>query len=535
MRLPASARASRELLLALALAAAVVASRELQYAEVRYDRFHVPAFDGHVYLAMAESPATFTVAPWGYRVLLPWLISALPLPHPVPAFFWSTVLGLIAGGVLLHVYLRRLGNGVLASLAAVVVFGASGPVGEVVRYQFLVEPLTFVLELAFLLALQAGAGTFSLALVALLGTLSKEFFLLLLPLVYLVRRGRDGDRRALTQALLVSIPCLLSTWLLRAYWTPHIATPLPSPATSTLHVALTRFAETYAHWGPATLLHGLTPLAMLGAWRVRARPLVLPAVYLVLATLVSPFLNPVAFFATDIRRLLLYALPALLPLAVAAIDPLLPGRQAPSPPAAWPARRERASAVGVLVLLVLPLLVVDRYRRLDMQGSRDALRVLAVCRETLRTARELEQGGSFVFDAGAGRFSQGVRDHNSLVDLRHVRWFLAEDWGLLEPRQAGEAVLEGRSGSIVLPCFRPQDLEVRLVLHSREETVVALGVNGRGLGEVRVGPEPVTHRQNIPGRLLFRGDNLLRLTLPRPAPGGLQLSAFTLSAARGGP
>ena len=124
------------------------------------------------------------------------------------------MLGLIAASLFLFMYLRRLGYGVPASLLGLAAFGASGAVGEVVRYQFLVEPLTVALEVAFLLALQTGAGTLSLACVGLLGTLSKEFFLLLLPLVYLVRRSRDGDGRALRQALLVSAPCLLGAWLL---------------------------------------------------------------------------------------------------------------------------------------------------------------------------------------------------------------------------------------------------------------------------------------------------------------------------------
>jgi hypothetical protein len=393
----------RELLLALAVAGTVVASRELQFSDVRYDRFHIPAFDGHVYVAMAEEPRFFTVAPWGYRVLLPWLLSVLPLPSPVPAFFWSTVLGLTAAGFLLYLYLRRLGNGVLPALLAVAAFGASAPVGQVVRYQFLVEPLTLALEVAFLLALQGGVRTAGLALVALLGALSKEYFLLLLPMVYLVRRGRDGERRALGQALAVAIPCLLATWLLRSWWTPQIAPPLPTFSAGTLRVALTRFAETHAGWGPATLLHGITPLAFLGAWRARGRALALPAAYLVLATLVSPFLNPVAFFAADIRRLLVYALPALLPLAIVALDPLWPRRREAAPAPAAPRRSGRAAAIALLALLGLPLLVLDRYRRIDLQDSSDALRVLAVCRETLRTARELEAGGRFVFDAGTGR------------------------------------------------------------------------------------------------------------------------------------
>src|SRR5512147_213925 len=169
----------RGLLLSILVSAAVIATRELEYFAVAYDRFHLPAFDAHVYVAMAERPGFFTVAPWGYRILNPWLIRAVMLPFRdlVPAFFWSTVLCLGVGGVLLFLYLRRLGHGELPALLGVTLYGVSGPVGDAVRYQFLAEPLTFLLEMALLLGLESAAPLSLLALIAVLGALSKEFFL----------------------------------------------------------------------------------------------------------------------------------------------------------------------------------------------------------------------------------------------------------------------------------------------------------------------------------------------------------------------
>lgn len=520
---------ARELVLALAVSAAAVASRELQYADVRYDRFHVPAFDGRAYLAMAENPVFFTVAPWGYRVLLPWLLSALPLPNPAPAFFWSTVLGLTASGVLLFRYLRLLGHGELASLLAVALFAASGPVGEAVRYQFLVEPLTLALELAFLLALQAGAGVAPLALLALLGALAKEFFLLLLPLVYLVRRTRLGRARALRQALLVAVPVLAGTLLLRLWWTPHIPSPLPG--LNTLDLALERLRETWREWWLAALLLGLTPAAIGGALRSRARPLRAPAAYLFLAALVSPLLNPVAFFAADVRRLLLYALPAVMPLALVALDRAWPHMAPPSlPPARQRARTPARllSAAALACLLALPPLVVDRYRRIDLGGTSDSLRVLAVCRETLRTARELERGGSFVFDSTSGRFSRGVASGRDLLELRRVRWFLAGGWGALASHQPGDAVLAGREASLIVPALEPGDLEATLVLHADAEQRLAVSLNGQPLRELLVGPSPHAFGLRLPSRLLFRGDNTLTLSRPAEAAGGVHLRRLRL-------
>jgi len=287
----------RGLLLAVLVSVASIATRELEYFAVAYDRFHLPAFDGHVYVAMAERPGFFTVAPWGYRVLHPWLIRAATLPFRdlVPAFFWSTVLGLSAGGVLLFLYLRRLGHGELASVLGVTLYGVSGPVGEVVRYQFLAEPLTFVLELAFLLALESAVALPLLAAIAVLGALSKEFFLLLLPLVYFVRRGNVGDGKALRDAVLVALPAILVSGALRGYWTPHIHPPLPALAPETLAIAVARFRESFPAWRGAALLMGLTPLAVLGGFRRSGRRLASRGAYLFFATLASPFVNPLTF------------------------------------------------------------------------------------------------------------------------------------------------------------------------------------------------------------------------------------------------
>src|SRR5262249_18389781 len=152
------------------------------------------------YIAMAEHPAVFSVAPWGYRVLTPALVHALPVRTVVRGFRYVTLGSFALAGALLFLYLRRLGHGEGPALLAAAAFAVSGPVHEALAARFLVEPLAFALELALLLALEAGAGAGVLVLLVLLGVLAKEFFLLLVPLVYLARCGRDGDRRALVLA-----------------------------------------------------------------------------------------------------------------------------------------------------------------------------------------------------------------------------------------------------------------------------------------------------------------------------------------------
>lgn len=502
----------RGLFLAVLVSAAVIAARELEFFSVAYDRFHLPAFDGHVYVAMAEHPGIFTVAPWGYRVLNPWLVrlATLPLRDHVPAFFWSTVLGLGLGGVLLFSYMRRLGQPVLSALLGVALYGASGPVGQVVRYQFLVEPLTFLLEMAFLLLLETGAPLSLLALIAVLGVLSKEFFLLLLPLVFIVRLERRGGSGALRDAMLVTLPALLATVALRRSWTPHIHPPLPALAWQTLSVAAARLGESWPDWRGAALLMGLTPLALVGAFRSKGRRLAPRGSYLFLATLASPFVNPVTFLSVDIDRLLLYALPAVIPLALAALDGLLPSSE-PRPSATTPSWVSRLALALTAGAAVLPLWIVDPYRRVDLQGTRDATVMLAVFRESLESAEKLEGDEAFEFDAASGRYAQGLTEPFDLSQLRRVRWFLRDGWGSLPARRTGDAVMTEREATLILPCLTPRALSAVLTLDAPQETRLGLRVNDRPIADLLVGPGVGQWTVVVPANVLFRGDNALTL------------------------
>src|SRR6185436_5351031 len=120
----------------------------------------------------------------------------------------------------------------------------TGPVAEALSLRMLAEPLTLALETAFLLFLFAGAGAGPLALVAVLGALSKEFFLFLLPLVFIVRAPRAGRAAALRLALAVAVPAVAATLLLRWWWTPHLA----APAAPALSLGLARLLGSWREW-----------------------------------------------------------------------------------------------------------------------------------------------------------------------------------------------------------------------------------------------------------------------------------------------
>jgi hypothetical protein len=451
---------------------------------------------------MATRPAVFTVAPWGYRLLTPTLVEAWPV-RTVRAFRDVTAAGLVVTGALLFLWLRRLGNGEWASLLAVLAFSLSGPVGEAVRYRFLVEPVTAALLAAFLLALAAGAPLTVLAFVATLGTLSKEFFLLLVPLVFFERRRSLGFSRALAATALVALPPLVLTAMLRYGWTPYLQAPLPQPGGALLATAWLRFSESFPDWRLAALMGGLTVLAIAGAFLPRGRSLAVAGAYLFLVTLLPPFINPVGFFANDIHRLLIYALPAALALALVALDRVAP--HIASGPAPWraPAWLSWTAGAATLVVIVGTWARVDPYRRVDLQAPRDGPLTLAVCRESLRTATRLERGETVSFDMADQVFKWG---ETPLFQFDRMRWLLREGWGERPQYASGDAVVSGPEARVLLPVLVPRDMSVVLEMAAPSAGPMTASVNGNpvGTGEVL----------RIPAAALYRGDNVLSLVVP---------------------
>ncbi len=94
--------------LAVAIAAATVAFQQERQRDphVAYSRFQLPGFDAYVYVAMAERPSIFTVAPWGHRILVPALVHALGFRNAVRGFRLVSFAGVAASGGLLFLFLR---------------------------------------------------------------------------------------------------------------------------------------------------------------------------------------------------------------------------------------------------------------------------------------------------------------------------------------------------------------------------------------------------------------------------------------------
>jgi hypothetical protein len=230
------------------------------------------------------------------------------------------------------------------------------------------------------------------------------------------------------------------------------------------------------------------------------------ALYVVALAVIPPFLNPVTFFPSDIPRLLIYTLPVAIPLAVCAVK--APASRAPRPD--WLRRRTVgvAAAAAAVVAAVAPLAIVDRYRRADLTGPRDGPYVLAVARETLRSARRLSRGEEVALDPARRRFSWG-ESHPSEMD--QMRWFLREGWGERAHYGTGEITMHARQASVLLPILTPADVASVLHVQSPRPMVVDASVNGRLLRSWAVSPDSAPALLTIPRDALFRGDNVLTL------------------------
>jgi hypothetical protein len=410
----------------------------------------------------------------------------------------------LAAGAALYLYLRVLGHGMAASVAGASAAALLPPVAECLRYVFLAEPLAFLLEVTLLLALSAGAGLGPLCLVVVLGTLAKEFFVLLAPIA-LVVGPRPPAARARTAVVLTAV-AVGTAYALRLVWTPHLEPPLPALAPGTLILALHRFHDSLLEWWPATLLAGVTPLAVLGTFRAAAASIRPVALYIAALALVPPFLNPVTFFSSDVPRLLLYTVPVAIPLAITALR--APG----SPPASpgWLRGRSLGAAAAALaaVCALAPLAVVDRYRRADLSGPRDGPYLLAVSHETGRTGRRLARGETVVLDPAERRFVWG-ESHPSEMD--RMRWFLRDGWGQRAHYGTGEVTMHQARASLLLPVMEPRALEVEIHVQAPRRTVLDAAVNGRIVGTWAVEGDSAPRSLSVPADALFRGDNELTL------------------------
>lgn len=511
--------------------AAALGLQERWHAEelARWERLVLPGFDARVYQAMAEAPGFFTLPPWGFRVLVPALVHFVPGPAGPLAFQLVARAGLLAAALLLFLWLRRLGHAPWAAALAVLAFGLTPPVAEAVQSPFLAEPVLVALLLAFLWALEAEVPLGWLAALGVAGVLGKEIFLGFLPLAAVRALLDRGWRRSLAVAAATLAPAALAFGLLRGW--PAWLSPdsSPPPTWEVFWLAAWRILEGWRFWWLPALLLGLTPAALLGALRAEARPFLWRYGWLLAAAWGLPFLasvytddqKSVPFFPDDIPRLLIYAVPPLLHLALLALDRVRAEWQAvPGPPPTW--RRGWLGWGLTLALLLGTHLGLDPYRRADLRGPRDGPLVQALCSQSLAQARRLESGRPVALDVSARLFDPRRSDPRH---LERMRWFLRAGWGFRPHYQAGPARTEERRATLLLPCLRPADWTLTLRLGVPAAQRLELKLNGRALATLALSPAEPRYQAAVPAALLFRGDNELALEAEAP---GLQLEQLRL-------
>jgi hypothetical protein len=536
-------RRHRGLLGALILTLAALALRDQANASrLRHiDRYHLPGFDAYVYVAMADDPRFFTVAPWGYRVLSPLFVHRAGSGNVVRDFRRLALLGLALAGPLLYVFLRGEGQGEIPALLATSLFFFSPPGDEMFRNFFLGEPLGLPLLLGALLAARSAdrsalpASAFAATLA--LGALTKEVFIVFLPGLVAVAVARQGVRAGLRRTLPGALAALAVHFGLRLVWAPYPSLregglPGPEPILRAFGVIL---GAASAWWAP--LFACGFPLALVALLRPEGRDLLRSyGLFLGLALALpfgaavytdGPFPSP-QFYAEDVPRLLAYAVPVLFALALV---PLARPRPAAPPPAsdldsvrALPkgVRRLIAAAfVGLaLAAVAAPLVGLDRYRREDLRGRTDGGWVLSFCRGTLDFARRLAEGRPVVYEPTARRYLPGRSDPRH---MERMRFFLREGWGEHPEYGMEVAEMQGPRAGVVLPVLEPRDLTLGLDLRARRPVTLRVEVNGQEVGSLEARPEPSRQRLSLPAAHLFRGDNRLTFVAydPTAPPVGL--------------
>lgn len=165
------------------------------------------------------------------------------------------------------------------------------------------------------------------------------------------------------------------------------------------------------------------------------------------------------------------------------------------------------AALATAAVVAFPLLALDRYRRVDLRGPRDGPLLLAVSRQSLAFARRLEASRTLAYDVATRRFRPGQDEPRY---LERMRWFLRDGWGDKPHYATGPATMRARTATLLLPCLRPDEMTLTLLLRAPETAALSVTLNGRELhraafaGDLRL-------KVRVPAGTLFRGDNVLAL------------------------
>jgi hypothetical protein len=257
--------------------------------------------------------------PFCYRILVPALVHGLVAltGQALNTVFWAmSQLALVAFLFTLFAYLRSLGFGSDTALLGIVVAGLTPGAVRWYAYQYwMPDPLClWLVTLALLLARSERLAT--LGVVAIAAALTRESWVLaaaFATLLWLRRRGASG----LMHALLVFAPAASAMLALRQAIAPVSGPSLLEAAGEMLAFRARHLFDNQLYFATLGSFGVLVPLLALRAPRAwgaaRARPEDAAVVLMAYASLA---------FANNTDRLLVYALPVLLPPALRSLAAL---------------------------------------------------------------------------------------------------------------------------------------------------------------------------------------------------------------------
>lgn len=515
-------------LASLVLMSAIVALQQKWHFDPHraWDLNTLPGFDAHVYVAMAEEPRVFTVAPWGYRLLEPLIVSALFKKALIVRGFERVALSsLVLAGVAFFFYLRALGISTLVSLLGVAFLGIAPPTGVVFENPFLVEPLALLFWILSLWSIEARAhwtlvGAYLLAL-----SLTKEIWPLG-ALIILLDTRTAWTARFSRAALTLIFPVVV--WgALRGAWS--VAPASHETINVDLQAAFLQLLGGAPTWLAEFLLGGISVAALFAVAASSARSfasryalaLVLLFALPLAASVYSGDSAAANFFSEDIRRLMIYPLPVLIAMALHGLQAILDRRASNL---AVSSSKEASSGSPNAVRLVAPIAgtvvfvatllgvaSLDRYQRIDLGVTRDGPYVLGFARESLKTARKLARGERVVLSPKDRQFAWGVSPPQ---DLGKLRFFLRDGFGVRAHYGIHDIRMKEPRATLVVPSARGSSLQLTLSLDAEATGWMEVLRRNVKLGEVLIGPRAVTSTFSVPKTEIVRGDIEIDLRCP---------------------
>ena len=269
--------------------------------------------DALVYVRIAIQPTRFTAAPWGYRLLTPWLIHLLPLPI-LTGFFVVTVAGLGIAATAIGLICSSIRLSLRSSLIAPILFLLSYA-GVYNLHNFaLIDALAYV-GTTFCLLFLVNNSLHLAALCILVTTIDKEWGIFLIPMLILaIWKQRDRGTKILLAPITTGCLAPLGYYLAVRHWPGFGDQAYNHYYTLSLvrQMLMLHQSDIVVTLLDANLLFWI--LAPLG-WRT------LPPSFRV-----SLWIVPIALaqllFATDGTRMLAYSYPCLIPLVLAGLDHL---------------------------------------------------------------------------------------------------------------------------------------------------------------------------------------------------------------------